>query len=509
MVGARHLEGGWRRATGTRAIALSPTAVALFAAAAALALRLPTLALLPPWGDEVFTLNAVALPPFEMMSERMHKMHSPTYYWALQLLQLDGRSLFLLRLPSALADSAGAALTALVAYRLGGWRAGVILALFYAAMPVMLEEAQDARPNAFLFGFLGLLLWSAARLADHPRLAAGAFRKDGRRRLRGTWIATGLAAVGAVNMLPLGVFAVLATDIAMLWITRKPSHRKLRRPWLWQRLITLLLLLPLFYGFLRNVGKYVGHYWYSNSLARLLDTVSISAGAGVEYDPNRYLGHAGNVALLWVFLLLVLLGVLWTKRRESFRVTIGLAFVAQALLIAVSLNTSLYVVRYFAIATPALTLLAALGASELIRRAKALGLIATLGALALLLPQAMDAMHQYGKPRFDLAVERLRAAGVERLVVIVENNFQRDSVMHYLQARPEGHRLGLATAYLALANGRTLWVVDHPWADADPTWRALARHGVVALCEPQVAGVTILAVARDAAALRSSCPEAS
>jgi hypothetical protein len=506
MAGLGHLESGWQKAARTRALTVSPLSVALFAMAASLALRLPTLSLLPPWGDEVFTLNSIALPPFEMMKERLHRMHSPTYYWILQLLGLDGSSLFLLRLPSALADSAGAALTALVACRLGGWRAGVALALLYAAMPVMLEEAQDARPNGFLFGFLGLLLWSASRLADHPRLAAAAFRKGGRRRLRWTWAAAGFAAFGAVNMLPLGIFAVLATDLAVLWGARRAPGRALLRPWLIQRLVTLLALLPLFYGFLRNVGRYAGHYWYSSSLQRLLDTVSISAGAGVEYDPNRFLGDAGNVALLCLFLLLVALGVLWTRRRASFSVVIALAFGTQVLLIAISQHTSLYVVRYFAIATPALTLLAALGAAGLIRRRGAVGLVATAAAVALLLLQSLDAMHQLGKPRFDLAVAGLRAAGVERLIVHVENKYLPESVMHYLQDVPEGHRLAPWSAYLALGNGRILWVIDNPWARADPTWRVLAERGVLVVCAPQVEGVTILAVARRAQDLRSSCP---
>jgi len=492
------------RATDTagRAAWQQPLAIAVFAVAASLALRLPTLALLPPWGDEVFTLESVALSPRGLMVERMHQMHSPTYFWLLQLLGLDDGNRFLLRLPSALADGLAAGLTALVAHRLGGWRAGIALALLYAVMPVMLEEAQDARPNALFFGFLALLLWSAARLVDHARLAAASFRRDRRRRgLRGTWVALVLAAVGLVNMLPLGLFAILALDLAVLW--RCP---RLRRAWLIQRAVTLVLLAPLLYGFLRYVGHFAGHYWYSSSLQRLLNTLEISAGAGVEFDPDRFLGPGGNVALVVVFLLLVALGLLWARRRASLAVVLALAFGTQLLLVLVSQHTSLYVVRYFAVATPALTVLAALGLAGLCRRWRAAGLLAGAAALALLFLQSLDAMHQLGKPRFDLAAARLADAGVERLVVHVQNRHLPKSVLHVLGDRPIGVRLSPWAAYLAVRNGRLLWVVDHPYGRIAPLWRVLAERGAFAVCDPAVAGLSLLAASRDPRALSASCP---
>jgi len=486
----------------------SPLGVALFAVVAALVLRLPTLAMLPPWGDEALTLNSLTLSMRDLMVERMHQMHSPTYFWLLKLLGLGGESLFLLRLPSALGDSLGAGLTALVAYRLGGWRAGIALGLFYAAMPVMLEEAQDARPNALFFGFLALLLWSAGRLVDHARLAAGAWRRGpphrAARRLRGTWVALVLAAIGLVNMLPLGIFAIAAVDLAVLWRTPR-----LRRAWLIQRLVTLVLLAPLIYGFLRYVGRYAGHYWYSSSLRRLLNTLEISAGAGVEFDPDRFLGPGGNAVLLIAFLGLVLLGLFWARRRASFAIVLALAIGTQVLLVLVSLHTSLYVVRYFAIATPALTLLAAVGVAGLIRRHRRLGLAAGTLTLGLLLLQSFDAMYQYGKPRFDLAVQRLRDAGVERLVVHVQNRHLPRSVLYFLQESPEGLRLSPWAAYLAVRNGALLWVVDHPYRRIDALWQALARHGVLAVCDPGVAGLSLLAVAREPGGLAASCPTAT
>jgi hypothetical protein len=188
---------------------------------------------------------------------------------------------------------------------------------------------------------------------------------------------------------------VAAVDLAVLWMARRPHIRPLLRPWLLHRLVTLLVLAPLFYGFLRYVGRYAGKFWYGDSLERFLNTVSVAAGAGVEYDPNRFLGPGGNTALLCLFPLLVALGLLWAPRRASLGIVLALAFGSQLLLIAVSQHTSLYAVRYFAIATPALTLLAALGLAELLRRSTALGLAAAAAALGLLFLQSLDAMQAW------------------------------------------------------------------------------------------------------------------
>ncbi|HKY94580.1 MAG TPA: hypothetical protein VJL84_04710, partial [Kiloniellales bacterium] len=351
-----------------------------------------------------------------------------------------------------------------------------------------------------------LILWAAARLVEHPRLAAAAFRRTGPRALRWTWAGAGLGAIGMVNMLPLGVFPVLAVDLAVLWLARRPAYRPLLKPWLLHRVITLVLLAPLLYAFLRYVRPFVGHYWFSNSLPRLLSTLEISAGAGVEFDPDFFLGEAGNLALLVLFLLLVALGLLWARRRASLTIVVALAFGSQALLIAVSQHTSLYVVRYFAIATPAMTLLAAVGIAGLLRRSMLAGPAAGTAALALLLLQSLDAMHQLGKPRFDRAVAGLREAGIERLIVHVENNYLPRSVLYYLQDRPQGVQLSPWAAYLAARNGALLWVVDHPWARVDPAWRLLVERGGLRSCRPEVPGVTILAIAGSAEDIAASCP---
>ncbi|HKY95864.1 MAG TPA: hypothetical protein VJL84_11195, partial [Kiloniellales bacterium] len=235
----------------------APVTLALFAAATCLALWLPTLALLPIWHDEVITLRSLEQPTLDLMGNRLKNAHSPVYFVLLQWWRaLVGDSVFLLRLPSALGAAFGAACLTLVAYRLGGarkggWRAALILAPLFAGSPILLAEAQDARPYGLLYGFLGLFACSAASLVDHPRLARLAWDGSGARATRGLrrpWYGAGIGAVGSVCMLPLGGLAVLAGDAALLWAARREPCRPLLRPWFRLRVLTLILLAPLLYG---------------------------------------------------------------------------------------------------------------------------------------------------------------------------------------------------------------------------------------------------------------------
>jgi hypothetical protein len=488
---------------------LSPTAIGLLAVALSLAFRLPTLSLLPAWGDEVITIRVIQLPPLELIADRLRATHMPTYFLLLQALGLDGSSLFLLRLPGALADSLGAGLLALVACRLGTWRAGVALALIYAAMPVLLVEAQDSRPYGLFFGCLALFLHSAVRLVDHPRLAAAAWRRRARpaaARLRWTWLACALAGFGAIAILPLGVFAVGAIDLAVLWLVARRRCRPLFWPWLTQRLATLLLLAPLLYGYAGHAGGLAGHYWYGGTLLQLLRALRIADGAGVDWDPNVFLAYWGNRALMVLFLLLVVGGVLWARRRAGFAQVLALAFGTQVLLIAVSQHTPLYTARYFAVATPSLALLAACGLAGLWQRRWWLAAATAAPFFALLFLQSLDAMHQLDKPRLDLAASALREAGVERLGFYASTDNLAMSVGFALTEGPQAMRLRPWQVILRARQGLLVWVIDA--RRIEPLWPQAAAFAGLATCRPRIPGLRVLALAATPAALATSCPAA-
>ena len=489
-----------------------PLAMALLAALLSLAVSLPTLALLPLWGDEVLTVHTITLPFDHLVAERLRNAHSPAWFLAVQALGLDSHSRFLLRLPSAVGSAAAAACMALVAYRLGGWRAALALAVAFATVPAILVEAQDARPNAWHFACLALFTLSLAVLLDHPRLARAALAKDAgadARRLRWAWAGSTLGAALVVAMLPLGALAVVAGDVAVLWCARRRPWRRLLRPWFLVRLLTVVALLPLFYGLVDGFERRVGNYWPSPfSWDAVRAALKIAGGGAVDlYDPNYFLGPVGNRVLYWSFSLCILLGLWLGRRRRSFSLLVLLAFLPQLVLIALSLNTSLLVGRYFAVSTPALMTLAALGVAAVWRRRPRLVALPALGLAALLVLQSLDAMYQLSKPRFDLAVERLHQAGVTEVSVVARIFFQGSSALLQMRDLPLGHRASPFHGFTEALRGKLLWIVDYPDKPISKAWPILAAGNGLGSCWPVVPGLKLLAIARDPLALAASCPD--
>jgi mannosyltransferase len=494
----------------------APLTLALFAAAACLALWLPTLALLPIWHDEVITMRAIDQPFIDMVGNRLKNVHAPTYFALLQGWRaLVGDSVFLLRLPSALGAAFGVACMTLVAYRLGGsraggWRAALVLGPLLACFPIMLAEAQDLRPYGLLYGFLGLFACSTAALLDHPRLARVAWprgKAHAQRRLRLAWYGAGVGAIGMVTTLPLGGLAVLAGDVAVLWAARRAAGKRLLRPWFRLRLLTLLLLGPLLFGLTVNMVHRAAQFWVAEfSGAALVDVLRVAGGARVFWgDPDDYLGLGGEAVLFSGLGLCMVLGLCLARRRASLGLVVSLAVLPPLLLTAISLDTSVLLGRYFAIATPPLVLLAALGLSGLWRRSLPVAAALGFAVLALLFLQSLDTMHRSSKPRIDVATARLRESGIERLGVSVRSEHLAQSVMYQLRDEPRGVRLPPWLVIPAAKHGLVVWIFTT--RRSDPLWKWLAPRSGLASCMPVLPGLEILALAERPESLTSSCPE--
>lgn len=488
------------------------------AAALCLALWLPTLASLPAWHDEIITLRTLELPTLDLAGNRLKNAHSPVYFVLLQWWgYIAGNSLFMLRLPSALGAAFGAACMALFVYRLGGgraggWRAALLLAPLFGCFPILLAEAQDARPYGPLYGFLGLFAWSTAYLVDHPRLAQRAWPRAGHRAsrsLRLAWYGATIGALGLAWMLPLGVLAMLAGDAAVLWAARERSGRRLLRRWFRLRAVTLIVLAPLLYGVATNMATLAPNYWPPELSRFGLEAMfDVAAGARVYWgDQNRFLGQLGGQVLAWGLPLSMVVGLLFARRRPSRGVAVALAVLPVLLLIAMSLHTSLLVARYFAIATPPLVALSALGLAGFWGRWPLAGIPFAAAILTLLFLQSLDTMERSSKPRFDLAMAKLREAGVERLGISVRDGNLAASMMYTLRGGPEGVRLPSWSVVHAARRGLLVWVASN--GPLDPTWAFIAARSNLATCQPAVAGIRILAIAAQPEDLASSCPEPS
>jgi hypothetical protein len=90
--------------------------------------------------------------------------------------------------------------------------------------------------------------------------------------------------------------------------------------------------------------------------------------------------------------------------------------------------------------------------------------------------------------------------------VYVRQRFLASNVMHYLRDEPRGIRLASWQSLYAAQRGLLVWVIDREDRPLHPAWRHLALRSGLAVCMPALPGLTILALARRAEDLASSCP---
>ena len=115
-----------------------------------------------PWRDELATWSAATrtAPQIVELGRHIDGVTVPYYLLAHAMATLFGDSILVLRLPSMLAATATAAVTALLARRLWGPGAALLTGLLIAAMPVVSRYGQEARGYALatLFSALATLL---------------------------------------------------------------------------------------------------------------------------------------------------------------------------------------------------------------------------------------------------------------------------------------------------------------------------------------------------------------
>ncbi|MEU4568069.1 glycosyltransferase family 39 protein [Micromonospora sp. NPDC023956] len=151
-----------------------------------------------PWRDELATWSAATrpLPDLARLAATVDATVAPYYLFAHGWVALFGDSVTALRIPSALAITGAAGLTAVLGERLFGTRAGRLGGLLFAVLPSTSRYAQEARPYA-----LATLLAVAATV-----LLVAALRRPG----RGRWAAY----AGVVTALGLAHLVALALLVA-------------------------------------------------------------------------------------------------------------------------------------------------------------------------------------------------------------------------------------------------------------------------------------------------------
>jgi mannosyltransferase len=309
------------------------------------------------WRDEGATQAATqrSFTDLIAMFGRVDAVHGAYYVLMWLEVRLAGHSELALRLPSALAMAAAAALITVTGRRLVSRRAGLTAGLTFAALPAVSWFAQDARPFAMETAAGAAASYFLVRLAGD----------DSRRRWACLYAAS-LVAVGLANVFGLLLIPAHAATLAA-W--RGQHHRQAAgRRWLLAVTTTCLALLPLIVaawaqraqvGWLRPpgtaaalaTGRLVGS-------AGLILAVLVLIGTGLA---QAMLGHR--------------LGTDWPVRLPA--LCVPWLVLPPLILFAMSQVQPAYTFRYIVFCMPAAALLIGTGLAAAGRVTAAAGLVLT------------------------------------------------------------------------------------------------------------------------------------
>jgi mannosyltransferase len=218
----------------SRRLASRPEWAPACAALATLAVTLWKIQVPSFWRDEAATQSATqrSLTGLIAMLGHVDVVHG-TYYVLMWLeVRLAGQSELALRLPSALAMAAAAALITVTGRRLVSGRAGLAAGLTFAALPAVSWFAQDARPFALETAAGAAASYFLVRLAE-----------DGGRGRWARCYAASLVVLGLTNLFGLLLIPAHAVTVAA-WRGRYPRPA-LARQWWRAATIACVALLPL------------------------------------------------------------------------------------------------------------------------------------------------------------------------------------------------------------------------------------------------------------------------
>jgi mannosyltransferase len=186
------------------------------------------------WRDEAATQSVTqrSFTGLIAMLGQVDAVHGSYYVLMWLEVRLAGHSELALRLPSALAMAAAAALITVTGRRLVSGRAGLAAGLTFAALPAVSWFAQDARPFALETAAAATASYFLVRLAG-----------DGGCERWAPCYAASLVVLGLTNLFGLLLIPAHAVAVAA-WRGRYPRQALARR-WLRAATIACVTLLPL------------------------------------------------------------------------------------------------------------------------------------------------------------------------------------------------------------------------------------------------------------------------
>jgi hypothetical protein len=307
------------------------------------ALRLHNLAVVPLRGDEAFSVMYWARLPLSQSLTTVATIEPHpllTYItfrgWGL----LAGTGEFSMRILPALVNLLGVPALYGLGKRLGGWRAGLIAALFWALHPLEIWHAQDARNYGIWAGMSAMTLWLGYRAVERN------WQRD--------WILYAAAATLTANIYYNELFTIAAFALFVI-VTRWRDRWLIGRTLLAQTpaVVTAGLSFLILQAGLLARGGYGGTA--GNFDASLLPQFLTALTFGKDLPPNL-------TSVIWPVIVVALLAGLylaWRWRREE-AIFLGLiGFLPLILLSVLSLRLKIFAPHYVLSSVPAYVLIVA------------------------------------------------------------------------------------------------------------------------------------------------------
>lgn len=343
--GARWLGAGWA------SVILGVLATVLVAAGSGI----PSM-----WGDEAASVMSAERPLATLwpVLARVDAVHGVYYVLLHFWIDVFGASAFSVRFPSALAIGFATAGLVLLANRLGGLRLGVVAGLVFMIIPRVTYMGAEARSYAIS---AAIAVWLTLLLVVMIHRGYQSHQPRDRRRARiltiAGWVlyAVGLTA-GISVFLYLAFLA--AAHLAVVLLLR--STRATMLAWAISAAVAAGMILPFV---LEVIAQ-------RQQVAFLANRPRVSLG---QILVEQWMGNAGFAIIAWG---IMLFGIVWgicQARREHHRfapiLLVGLSWlvIAQGLMLALTLVTPLYALRYLSFVTPALALLLSFAVVSLTR----------------------------------------------------------------------------------------------------------------------------------------------
>jgi mannosyltransferase len=370
---------------GTVALALPPALLALTLSVVGIGAR-------SMWNDEYASWYASTLS-FRDLAKLLGNVDAVVapYYLVLHFwIDLFGDSETSLRLPSALAMAATAALVAVLGRRLFDTGVGLTAGLIVAGLPSVTRYGQEARPYAFAIGFATLATLLLLRAMERPTWR------------RWLWYGAGLILAGLVHIVTLTV--LLAHAVFMWRAFRVSGDLRLLR-WIAGAFLAVTAALPL-------AAK-------GSEQSSVISWIKAD-GQAVASLPERIFG-SWQVALVVCAAALLATVLLWSRHRGPVILLLAWALFPPIFCYVTFPVLHLFLHRYLLFTVPAWALLAAalgFALARFTRRAASTmplslsGLLVVAGVLVVSGPGQQAARHSpvYGEPDFRGAAAVLVAA---------------------------------------------------------------------------------------------------